>query len=145
MSGKIIPAPDLNMSQNMADIIAAKSCITEALNNPPKLAKYLRGQAGYHIQQAAEKMIKIQIYANLQQVDNSKVFRHDLSDLVSYARSENVSLIIPDYVNSRMQIISSWEAEGRYDTHMVVKINTLTKSLEEIENWADQLKKCGYR
>ncbi len=57
---------------------------------------------------ACEKLIKIQIYANLQQVDNAKVHKHDLLDLVSYALSENVSIVVPGYINKKLQIMRGW-------------------------------------
>ena len=54
---------ELNMFQIKADLVAAERIMAEAKESKPKLAKYLKGQAGYHLQQAAEKLIKIQIYS----------------------------------------------------------------------------------
>ena len=51
----------LNMAQIKADLFMAKAAINEASGLSPKAAKYIKGQAAYHLQQAAEKMIKIQI------------------------------------------------------------------------------------
>ena len=145
MSGNVKQPPDLNMAQILADIMAAKSCFKESKAVKPKIAKYLRGQVGFHIQQACEKLIKIQIYKALPSVDYSKIYKHNLQDLVSYANSENINIYVPTYIKNRMQIITSWEAEGRYDTHVVVKTNTLQKHIEEVELWHDELKKMGYK
>lgn len=60
MSGQ--PKQQLNLVQIHADIYLANAAIEEAGRRSPKGAKYLKGQAGYHIQQAVEKMIKIQIF-----------------------------------------------------------------------------------
>ena len=88
----------LNMSQIKADLFMAKSAIAEANNRTPKAAKYIKGQAGYHLQQAAEKLIKIQLYNSNVQLDMHKMYKHPLGDLMGYANSIGVSLDIPEYV-----------------------------------------------
>lgn len=54
----------ITMAQIRADLFIVDSAISEAEKLSPKAAKYIKGQAGYHLQQAAEKLIKIQIYAS---------------------------------------------------------------------------------
>ena len=54
------------MGQIRADLFLAQAAINEAENLTPKADTYIKGQAGYHLQQAAEKMVKIQLYAPLQ-------------------------------------------------------------------------------
>lgn len=97
------------------------------------------------MQQAAEKMIKIQLYAAVSTVDQRKVYKHDLVEIITYAKSLGVNLIIPKYVDERALTISSWEAEGRYDLHIVVKTNTLTNCLKVLEDWCSDLEKRGFK
>ena len=65
-----------------ADIIAARQAIEyfEQKNN-----KDIKNIAAYHLQQAAEKLIKLQIYKSLQCTDNKRMYTHDLSKLIDYA------------------------------------------------------------
>ncbi len=135
----------LNMAQIKADLFMAESAIEEAKNRTPKEAKYIKGQAGYHLQQAAEKMIKIQLYYSGANLDLHKMYKHPIGDLIAYARSINVSLIVPPYVNKNRMVISSWEAEGRYDVHIVVKINRLESCFNELTEWYNQLQQQGFK
>ena len=75
----------LSVAQVDADLFMAASAIQKAETISSKAGKHLRGLAGYHLQQAAEKMIKIQIYDSGVQIDHSKMFRHSLDDLIGYA------------------------------------------------------------
>ena len=59
MSGNSYP---LNMGQIKADLFIAGATIDEVKKRPPKEGKYLKGQVAYHLQQATEKLIKVQIY-----------------------------------------------------------------------------------
>ena len=142
MSGSNYP---LNMKQIAADLFTAKALVDEANKRTPKEAKYIKGQAGYHLQQASEKMIKIQIYYSGKQLDMRKMYKHPLNDLILYAKSIGVQLDVPKYIDQNQLVITSWEAEGRYDVHMTVKITQLEKCLEEINVWYDRLKSNGYK
>lgn len=42
-------------------------------------------------------------------------------------------------------VLSSWEADGRYDVHMTVKITQLEKTFEEIKDWCDELQRKGFK
>ena len=144
MTGSMINPPDLTIYQAKADLITAESCLSESSSAASKIAKYLRGQAGYHLQQACEKMIKIQVYVAAAQLDYHKIYRHDLADLASYAKSLGVQLILPKYIDDRLSMISSWEAEGRYDVHIVVRTDTLQRCLLEVNAWYEQLLETGF-
>ena len=132
---------ELNMFQIRADFVSAETIMAEAKESKPKLAKYLKGLAGYHLQQAAEKLIKIQIYKSGKKIDYSKLYKHDLQYIINYANSSGISLAIPDYVVKNTMVISSWEAEGRYDIHVVVKYPQLEKALSVISEWYRQMEK----
>lgn len=129
----------LSVGQIDADLFMAASAIQKAETISSKAGKHLRGLAGYHLQQAAEKMIKFQIYASGAQIDHSKMYRHSLDDLMAYAGSLGVSLIVPFWVNEKKYIITGWEAEGRYNLHFVVRIDTLKRCYQELLAWRKQL------
>ncbi len=135
----------LSMAQIQADLFMAKAAIAEAEGMNPRAAKYIKGQAGYHLQQASEKMIKIQLYASGEKIDPAKVYKHNLEALIAYAPALKIDLIIPSYVVQNEVIISGWEAEGRYDLHFAVKITQLKKCLSELEAWYQQLKEAGFK
>ena len=134
----------LRMAQIQADMFMAKTAIAEAESIPARNAKYIKGQCGYHLQQAAEKMIKIQLYASGKPLDNSKIYKHKIFELIAYAESIGVQLIVPAYIDKNSVVISDWEAEGRYDISVVVKINQLKKCYDEINEWYSQLIDMGY-
>ena len=48
------------------------------------------------------------------------------------------------YIEDKKLVLSSWEADGRYDVHMTVKITQLEKACEEIKIWCDTLLKKGF-
>ena len=129
----------LSVAQVDADLFMAASAIQKAETISSKAGKHLRGLAGYHLQQAAEKMIKIQIYDSGVQIDHSKMFRHSLDDLIGYASSLAIPLIIPSWVDEKKYVIISWEAEGRYNLHFVVRMDTLKRCYSELIQWRNQL------
>ncbi len=133
MSGKT--NNPISLGQIEADLFMAKAAIEKAESMSSNSGKFYRGQAGYHLQQAAEKLIKIQIYASGITVNNAKMYRHSLDDLITYAQSLNIGITIPKWVNKEKYTITSWEAEGRYDLHFVVRIDTLKKAFREISQW----------
>ena len=59
MSGNKNP---LSLGQIAADLYIAEATIKKAETMSSKAGKFYRGQAGYHLQQAAEKIVKYQIY-----------------------------------------------------------------------------------
>ena len=134
----------LTIAQVQADLLAALDAIHRAEKIRPKEAKYIKGLAGYHLQQAAEKMIKLQIYQSGREYNNAKMYRHSLDDLITYAESLNISLIIPDYVDEKKYVITRWEAQGRYDMHAAVRLDTLKRCYQEMEQWYRNLKRHKY-
>ena len=78
-----------------------------------------KNQAAYHIQQAAEKLIKIQIYANASNVDNRCMYTHSLDRLIRYTEAENIPVIIPKYVSEKRSMLTDWEAGSRYDLNFL--------------------------
>lgn len=78
-------------------------------------SKFLRGQASYHLQQAAEKLIKIQIYTNSSSIDYHKMYEHDIKKLMNYGSSLGITIEIPNDIKNNAMTITAWEASGRYD------------------------------
>ena len=115
-----------------ADIIAAKQAIEYY---DKKQIKDIKNVAAYHLQQAAEKLLKYQIYKLLDKTDNSKMYTHDLSRLMDYADSQKLDLVVPDYIRKHANMITDWEAGSRYDTGFVVRIDTIKTCYKVIVYW----------
>ena len=128
-----------SMGQIIADLYMADAAIRKAETLSSKAGKFFRGLAGYHLQQAAEKLIKIQIYDSGIEINNAKMYRHSLDDLMAYAESMGIELLVPKWVNTKKYVITSWEAEGRYDLHFVVRMDTLKRCYEELDQWRKDL------
>lgn len=135
----------LIMPQVEADILSAKDAISRAEALPARKAKYIKGLAGYHLQQASEKMIKIQLYASGQKLDYAKLYKHSLDDLIIYANSLGIPLIIPSYINKYKSVITGWEAMGRYDVHIVVKVTQLRNCFQVVYDWYNDMISAGYK
>ena len=131
----------ISVGQIKADIIMAEKAIEEAKASTPKLSKFLKGQAGYHIQQATEKIIKYQIYNSGAKTDNTKMYKHSINDLITYANTLGIDILIPSFIDKHAIQITSWEAEGRYNIHFVARMDTLEKHLSIVKHWFDDVSK----
>ncbi len=127
---------ELTKSIIKADIIAARQAIEYF---EQKGIKEIKNIAAYHLQQAAEKLIKYQIYQSLESTDNRSMYTHDLSKLLDYAEAEGLELIVPDYIRNHANQITDWEAGSRYDFSFVCRIDMLKKCYEIIEKWEKQV------
>ena len=94
----------------------------------------------YHLQQAAEKLIKIQIYANCSPVSNSQLYTHNIQRLIVYADSLGFGVVIPDYVREHSLQITEWEVGSRYDVQFSVRIDVLKKALAVIAEWEHRIR-----
>ena len=103
------------------------------------MAKYLRGQSAYHLQQATEKLIKIQLYHSGKELDPAKIYKHGIGSLLTYADDMGIEIVTPALIKKNDELITSWEAEGRYDVHVVVRTDTLQKYLKIISDWCDDV------
>ena len=65
----------LSMTQVKADLMLSKYSIEQAQKVSAKMSKSIKGQGAYHLQQACEKMVKIQIYASGEKIDNARIYR----------------------------------------------------------------------
>ena len=69
------------------------------------------------------------------------MYKHRIDELILYANSIGVKLDVPTYIDKYSLIISGWEAEGRYDVHVVVRIDTLKKCYSVINEWCERIRK----
>lgn len=132
----------MTMGLIKADIIMARQGIELYKNNE---IKEVKNQAAYHLQQAAEKMIKIQIYKSGVPYENKSLYVHNLKVLIHYAERLDFGVYIPDYFKKNALIISDWEASSRYDIHFSIKITSLEKCYNEIVKWHDKLNDAGIK
>ena len=58
---------------------------------------------------------------------------------MAYAGSLGISLVIPSWVNEKKYVITGWEAEGRYNLHFVVRMDTLKRCYNELIQWRNRL------
>ena len=120
-----------------ADLIAARQAIAFF---DEKQLRAIKNVAAYHLQQAAEKLIKIQIYANCSPVSNSQLYTHNIHRLIVYADSLGFGVVIPDYVREHSLQITEWEVGSRYDVQFSVRIDVLKKALAVIAEWEHRIR-----
>lgn len=132
----------ISMSLIKADIVAASQAVDYYKQ---KNLKDIKNVAAYHLQQASEKLIKIQIYANAESINNASMFTHNIEKLLIYADTLEIDLTVPQYIRENSLIISDWEAGSRYSIDFSIKINTLKKTLSVISDWYDELYSAGLR
>ena len=133
---------DLSMQIIKADILMAQQGI-ELYKR--KEIKEIKNQAAYHIQQAVEKLIKIQVYSSGVNYNNKSLYVHNIGSLISYASGLAIPMDIPKDIFDNAVMISDWEASGRYDIHFSVRIDTLEKYLKIVEEWHSRLYKSGIK
>ena len=115
-----------------ADLIAAKHAIEYFQQ---KGIRDIKNIAAYHLQQAAEKLIKLQIYKSVAEVNNSQMYTHNLDRLILYAESLELTIDVPIYIREHSVQISDWEAGSRYDVGFSIRIDTLEKTYGVISEW----------
>lgn len=120
-----------------ADITASKKMIEEYKRSKYKSSKNV---SAYHLQQATEKLIKIQIYKNMPPNAKLKLYTHNIGALIKQAQTNGIMIYIPKYINQHAMTITNWEASSRYDFEFSVRINTLEKTYTEIVLWYDYIK-----
>lgn len=95
----------------LADVITAKQAIEYFKESKNKDIKNI---GAYHIQQAVEKLIKLQIYDSGKKIDNSKTYTHSIKKLIKYGEELGLGLNIPKPIAENAQMITDWEAGSRY-------------------------------
>ena len=129
---------DLSFDLIKGDIIAAKQAIDYYRNH--KISS-IKNVAAFHLQQATEKLIKIQIYQNSDNINHSQFYTHNIERLLFYAEQNNIPVIVPDIVVEQSNIITNWATESRYMIDFKVKINELDSFFEVLKQWFKDVKK----
>lgn len=119
-----------------ADLVAAEQAIQYFRTHK---TKDIKNVAAYHLQQACEKLIKIQIYDASVKIDNAKLYTHNLVALLSYAEDKNINIVVPDYIKDNALEITKWEAGSRYGLGISVRINSLEKCLAIGKEWSEEV------
>ncbi len=122
-----------------ADILTASQALNTYKENPKW--KDIKNICAYHLQQAAEKLIKSQIYNSGFEYDNRELYTHDIAALLSYIEINQISVEIPKLIVQNSHVITSWEAGSRYDMHFSIRVDTLEKHLQIINQWYESVYK----
>jgi len=101
--------------------------------------------ACFHIQQAVEKMIKIQFQNRVSQLNWSNLRTHDINRLRAYAEQLRFKLYIPNKIIKNVDHINAWETSGRYFDDFSVRIDFIENIYKEVVTWYADLWKSGYR
>lgn len=101
--------------------------------------------AAYHIQQAAEKLIRIQINKYLVDTQEKPFQMHDIGELIRIAESLNRKVYIPNSIRKNCNMLTEWEYHTRYTIDYFLSIVTVKKLYKECLDWYNILWKQGYR
>ncbi len=133
---------DLNMGLIKADILMAKQGIEIFEENK---IREVKNMSAYYLQQAVEKLIKIQIYRSGIEYDNRNMYVHNLVKLITYAKKIGIDLKIPKSIDENALMITDWEAGSRYDIHFSIRIDTLKKMYQIVNEWYGEVYSAGIR
>ena len=105
----------------------------------------VKNMSAYHLQQAVEKLIKIQIYRSGIEYDNRNMYVHNLVKFITYAKKIGIDLKIPKSIDENALMITDWEAGSRYDVHFSIRIDTLKKMYQIVNEWYGKVYSAGIR
>lgn len=131
------PDNEISLGIVKADIIAAKQAIDYFISHGNKDIKNI---AAYHLQQAVEKIIKYQIYESGSNINNSKMFTHNIEALIAYSECLGINIIIPELIKDNSLVITKREAGSRYGLGLSIRIDKLLKFYNAILRWFEALK-----
>lgn len=133
---------NLTMSLIKADIVAAQQAVSYYENSN---LKDIKNVAAYHLQQATEKLIKIQIYSKADNLNYANMYTHNIEKLLAYSEKLDISIYVPKYIEDNSLVLTEWEAGSRYNVGFQIRISTLKKTLNEIEKWYEEIYNTGLR
>ncbi len=133
---------NLTMSLIKADIVAARQAVNYYENSN---LKDIKNVAAYHLQQATEKLIKIQIYSKAENLNYANMYTHNIEKLLAYSEKLDISIYVPKYIEDNSLVLTEWEAGSRYNVGFQIRISTLKKTLNEIEKWYEEIYNTGLR
>ncbi len=107
-----------------ADIKTAEMCVDHK-------DKYVKLHAAYCVQQAIEKTIKYLIAQN--SADGSHPWGHDISKLVLQCKQMNI--VLPKMIEEKASVYTAWEADTRYEGSLIVRKDTIKKTIDAVKEW----------
>ncbi len=90
-------------------------------------------------------MIKIQIYSKADNLNYANLYTHNIEKLLAYSEKLDISIYVPQFIRENSLVLTEWEAGSRYNVGFQIRINTLKKTLSEIEEWYEQILNTGLR
>lgn len=93
----------------------------------------------------ADIIVVSKLLAEIESGNTNKHLKGNAAQLTQYAKSLGIQLIIPEYILNNLVLLTSWEARGRYDVHLVVRIDRLRHCYDVVEKWYKELYEKGFR
>lgn len=130
---------DLSLANVEVDLDCAVHLLGVWLTGRTKNSNYKR-RCAYFIQQAYEKMLKMQLY----KYNGAKVVRtHNIDKLIVLCRKYK-GVLIPSDLDKYSYLITNWEVSGRYDEAFSVNEIELRNHLNICWRMYESLLKKGY-
>lgn len=85
--------------------------------------------AAYHLQQAEELALKYVLERN--GIEYPKT--HDIDQLIQVANTNDVDLLLNEYLEDHSEMFSQWEAKSRYALGYSIEYKKIEKALKEID------------
>lgn len=127
-------AKELKLAKS--DMIAAnilyKTSKKEQNNN-------LHNLVSYHIEQAVEKLILVQITNSNIPKNTVSTINIDIFTLLNISKYYKVKLNIPELIINNRQELADWQLRPRYDYSMKFSTSKLEIYLETLEKWYSEL------
>ncbi|MCD7885065.1 MAG: HEPN domain-containing protein [Lachnospiraceae bacterium] len=87
----------------------------------------------YHLQQAVEKTLK----AFLECVGVTVPNTHDIDKLVRMSKNNGSSVVVTQWIEDKVDMLTRWETDTRYDIDYCVERNKAVEGLEKIKEFLD--------
>lgn len=118
-----------NFYMVQADIESAILCLH---SENDRVSVYDKMLGCFHIQQACEKLIKLQLYLSHPDIPNSETRIHDILKLQSVAIKYKVPLVLSSYLIKYSDTLTDWEDKHDKIQYFSPRINMVRRCLKEI-------------
>ncbi|MCR5097736.1 MAG: HEPN domain-containing protein [Lachnospiraceae bacterium] len=102
-------------------------------NNWNSVDKFDRLQAAFHMQQAIEKTIKLK--ADVKGLPD--LWGHNLVSLMEKCDENRIDIDVPEYIKEKADVITLWEADGRYYPQKMVRRDAIKKAYDITVEWLE--------
>lgn len=86
---------------------------------------------GYNLQQSVEFAIKYILECNGSEYPNT----HILSHLYKIAKSNNIDLLLTDYIKDHLEMLTSWELSTRYILDFTLEKERVFEAIPEVHKY----------